>query len=302
MNLVYNLDQHEKCYNYVSKSISMFTFVTIEKNSFIHKRIDDHNYIFFIIEGSVRVNCIGYKEKIYQAGECVFGHQQADFEVLAIEKTVYLKLRIDSKINLCDRISLQSLYPLMKGLDYQLDALPIRPQLQNYIRFIQLLINDKVMCARLNEIKQQELFLILRSYYSNAELALFFYPMLGASISFKELVYSKYLTVGSSRELAAACGYSERNFQIKFIETFNETPYKWACKQISRHLIYELQDKNKSITQIADELRFSSAAHLTKFCKSQFGETPSALRQKLFEENPNKPSITTSLFEKINPK
>jgi AraC-like DNA-binding protein len=90
--------------------------------------------------------------------------------------------------------------------------------------------------------------------------------------------------VKTVEELAQMCKISVRSFNRKFKEAFGDSPYSWMLKQKSRVIKKRLADEKTSLKMIVKEYGFSSQAHLTVYCKKQFGETPSRLRKQLLLE------------------
>jgi AraC-like DNA-binding protein len=129
--------------------------------------------------------------------------------------------------------------------------------------------------------KLDELFFVIRFFYFKEEAANFFAPILGADMSFKHIVLANYKKANSIEELAKICCYSLTSFNRSFKQNFNESPYQWLQRRKLQHVINKLSNLSISLSQIVDEFGFSSAGHLTVFCKKYMNVTPSQFRNQL---------------------
>ena len=82
-------------------------------------------------------------------------------------------------------------------------------------------------------IKQQEVLLVLRGYYTKKELFTFFSSILGHAGHFEDFVMDNYRKVKSVKEFAGLYCTSERSFNRKFRDCFKESPYQWMQKKES---------------------------------------------------------------------
>lgn len=76
-------------------------------------------------------------------------------------------------------------------------------------------------------LKQQEIILILRGFYTKSELALFFAGVSGIGRKFEDFIIENYQKVKTVKEFASLCCVSERSFNRKFQHCFNQSPYQW---------------------------------------------------------------------------
>ncbi|MCD8270337.1 MAG: hypothetical protein LUD46_19140 [Parabacteroides sp.] len=76
----------------------------------------------------------------------------------------------------------------------------------------------------MHEVKQLELFLLLRGFYKKEELANLFYSIIGQSIDFRSLVMENYLKVDHVDELAQIARMGRTNFNNKFVKSLAHLP------------------------------------------------------------------------------
>ena len=74
----------------------------------------------------------------------------------------------------------------------------------------------------------------------------------------------------------------------KFTQEFGETVQSWLQKQKNKEILSRLNYDFISIKEVAYELGFSSAAGFNKYCKNNFGCSPSELRQEIKKSSKNR--------------
>jgi len=128
------------------------------------------------------------------------------------------------------------------------------------------------------EIKRQELFLLLFATYSAKELALFFCPIIGEGIQFKEFVMGNYIKAKNVQHLAQMANNSTSGFIKKFNRHFKESPYRWMLRHKAKVILEDVRSSQTTLKEIAFKYNFSDYQHFVGFCKMQYGVTPSKLR------------------------
>lgn len=280
MNIFYH-QEHAKCSEYLSEIRLGFRYIEIEAGTAFSVDEKREKHLFFFLEGSAKVGYNEFPEKVFSVGEMIFLPKSADCYGMAITKCCFIVHIYDAPVKLCDRVGLDSIIGYAEHIQYEFKSLPICPTLQSYLLLLKSYLADGINCLHLHEIKQKELFLVLRAHYSKRDLALLFYPILGKALDFRSKVMTHHMDVKTVRELARLCGYSEGHFHELFVAEFGMPPYKWMQKQKAKHIIGRLAQGEISIKEIADEFNFSSQNHFNKYCKVQFGESAACVRQKM---------------------
>ena len=134
-------------------------------------------------------------------------------------------------------------------------------------------------------LKQQEITLILRSFYTKAELSCFFTGISGVGKKFENFIIENYRKVRTVKEFASLCCVSERSFNRKFQESFSQSPYRWMQERRAELVREKICDPDIAFREIAMDFGFSSPAHLTCYCKKLFGATPTELRNNYNKGN-----------------
>jgi AraC-like DNA-binding protein len=241
------------------------------------------NYFIFLLEGEIMISCNEFRNHLCKEGEMVFIAQDSDSASETLTDVKYVLLSFDNQFTLCDQLAVESLQSNNKK-PLVFNKLDIRPPLRLVLDSVLFYLEHKIQCRHLHAIKQKELFLIFRAFYTKEEMARFLAPMLNKDIDFKAFVLQHYQEVKTVEELANMCKISVRSFNRKFNEYFGDSPYSWMLKQKSRHIKTRLADGKTTFGSIIKEYGFSSPAHFTTYCKKQFGESPSRLRKQLLSE------------------
>ena len=80
----------------------------------------------------------------------------------------------DKHISTCDKLFLSSLSIKENDTDTNDVILPIKKPLMNVLESVNLYLNARLLCRHMHLLKQQELLLVLRGFYTKKELAAFF--------------------------------------------------------------------------------------------------------------------------------
>ncbi|MDR2809235.1 MAG: AraC family transcriptional regulator [Tannerellaceae bacterium] len=282
MQLLY-VQEHLSCKNYVSDFHIGFSFQEVKEGGKLRTIDKYYNYFIFLLEGEAMISYNEFRNHLCRAGEMIFIPQDSESVAEAITDVKYVLLSFDNKFTLCDRLALESLHNGNKKTPV-FNKIDIRPPLRSVLESVLFYLEHKIQCKHLFAIKQKEVFLILRAFYTKEEMSRFLSPMLNKNLDFKAFVLQHYQEVKTVDELAAMCKISVRSFNRKFNEYFGDSPYSWILKQKSRHIKTRLADGKTSFGTIIKEYGFSSPAHFTTYCKKQFGESPSKLRKRLLSE------------------
>lgn len=135
------------------------------------------------------------------------------------------------------------------------------------------------------EIKYKEFFYILCNLLKVSDFAEFLHPAMSwYDPVFRRKVMDNYQKSYRVKTLAADCGYSEKEFVEKFKEEFGILPCKWINDQVHQAIVKKLSNPCSCFKEIANDLQMSSVQSFSRFCKKNFGITPTQLRQQLIEK------------------
>ncbi|GHT33655.1 transcription regulator [Bacteroidia bacterium] len=238
------------------------------------------NHLLFLLEGEINVSYHEFHNHLCSGGEMIFIPQDSIAVAEAFSEIKYLLLSFNNQVVLNEEMGWNEL----REYDNERDVfhkLEIRPPLKDVIESITFYQKNKISSPVLNEVKEKEIFLMLKVFYSKQEVARFLKPLLKQDMDFKAYVIKHYINVKNVEELAKLCDLSLRSFTRKFKQHFNDSPYCWILRQKANQIKILLADKKIPMQSIIKEYGFSSPAHFTTYCKKQFGLTPSVYRNSL---------------------
>ena len=275
---VFYLEEHRACSNYISDYNVGFKHCQIKQGEFIIPSNKEHHCLFFLISGRID---LFYESHTYnfKKNTIWFIPMSSEYKIYANADSSLIMNYFNKPIDFCEKIALENLTMFFDPKS-TIFMLKINMPLKKFLSTTIFYINEGVFCKHFHEIKQKELFYLLRYFYTKKEIAGLFASIISKSLDFKNIVLSNYLHASSVKELAQTCNYSLSSFNRIFKKNFQENPYIWLQNQKVKYIIGRLSDKNIPLGQIIDEFRFSSPSHFTIFCKKHLNSTPSQYRKQ----------------------
>ncbi|MDR1738828.1 MAG: helix-turn-helix domain-containing protein [Candidatus Symbiothrix sp.] len=273
-------DEHFACFNYESDHTNGFKCYSLPAGEVFVLPQGDFHCITFLLSGEAKY-IIGDHTFEMQPMQMAFAYRGNSAELHAVTdveievnyfdhpQDLCEKLTLDSLMHISDRASNRSLKPI----------LPIKEPMLNFLTNLNMYLNAKASCKHLHELKQKEMLLIFRFFYTKEEAGTFFSPMISGELDFKALIYSKYRDAPSVSDLARICHYPPASFNRAFRKHFNNSPYNWLQEQRVKVVKSMLIDKRIPFSRIISENGFASPAHFTIYCKKHLHQTPSHYRK-----------------------
>ena len=273
---------HTSCANYVSDIQTGFRLMSASRGEFVEDRSIQYNTIVFILSGTVEVSCDEILNRVFVEGEILFFAQASTVTGSTLTDVEFLVFTfISPTITLCEKYTLHAYVSGHPKIQYSFRSLACRGLLKGFLELMKSYLGAGVSCGHLHELKQRELFILLRATYTKRELAEFFYPIIGADFNFKAAIFEKYKLGYTIAEFARELALSSGQFVRKFNREFGMSYYQWVLKQKANHIKHRLALDTTTISDVINEFNFSSPSHFTQFCKVQFGCTPLELIKKL---------------------
>lgn len=278
---LFDYPRQESILNSESESEVSFSFRVEVAGEILKDNFSSTHNILFVMNGCIEVRCDDFTKIVVEGMETIFLPKSSLYCIKVVKETELVIFPFDC-LNSLDRVVFQNLQKQVKEMEYQFSSYAVRGRMEDFLQLLIGYCKDGLHCSgRLHEVKQDELFMLFRKYYSNQELARFFYPIIGADMEFMNKVLNSDVKAKTSKQFADANGYSLSEFRRRFKENFHEPVYHWIQKQKRKHIQYELLVSNDDITTIGFRYGFSSLSHFNKFCQSQFGMSPTELKNKL---------------------
>jgi AraC-like DNA-binding protein len=181
----------------------------------------------------------------------------------------------------CNKLNFRIYAAMLPLIQFRFASLPIHEVLNKFLVILPDYIKKGINTEPLCTLKFQELFLLLGYLYNKEEMSSLFYPVLGQSPDFKNRVIQYFPHVNNVNELAQKMGMGRASFDIKFKKEFGLTPLQWILKEKAKHVYFSLSEPENTLSDIIIKHNFNSSTHLNRFCRQQFGCSPSELRKKL---------------------
>ena len=279
MKLLY-LNEHLSCLNYQMNSDVGFTCQQLEKEEVYRIDNSKSSCTLFMIEGDVIFDLGKYKGLRILQKEMVFIPQSIETRIKSMTGSKCILLFWDRNVSVCDKLFLGSLPVRDEERTADNFILPIRKPLVKVLDSVGAYLEAKLLCKHMHLLKQQELLLVLKGFYTKKELAAFFSTSTGIRRHFEKFVIENYKKVSSVKEFADLYYVSERSCSRKFHSCFGESPYKWMQKKKAEQMLEMVCDLELSFQEISSKLGFSSPSHFTAYCRRMYGMSPTQLREK----------------------
>lgn len=278
------IKEHTSCVNYKTEEDAGFAL----KEAALGEHFDNRqqeikaNHLIFILSGEVSITKDSKEETRVRAGEFIFIPLSSHYTGTVIQPGTYISLSFfHDTISLCDKHMLSSYLDEVQNTPLCFEPLSVRAPLDMFLHLLESYLQAGVNCKHLHELKERELFIIFRTAYTKSEIIQLLYPIMGIEVDFKAAVLQHKDRVRSKQELAELLGMSGSELHRKFTQEFGETVQSWLQKQKNKEILSRLNYDFISIKEVAYELGFGSAAGFNKYCKNNFGCSPSELRQEI---------------------
>ena len=275
-----NSDSHIGCRNYFSERYTKFLLSDMKPSDTITIEYKEYNHVIAILKGSLLIEYDDFKDTKFSEGEMVFMPAYSTSHIEALEDSRVVMGTFDMPNEACMSRSMEMLWKIRSKMEYKFRSIPIKPPMQQHLDLLVMYIESGVQCAHLHEVKEKELYLVLRWFYTNEEFVRFFYPIVGRALDFRTMIMKNYNKVKNMEELAGELNMSRSNFDNKFKEIFGMPPKRWVLKRKARSIKYFMSKPDVTISDVLRKYDFESFTHFNRFCKQQFGMTPSEMIKK----------------------
>lgn len=280
-----NRDEHLTCINYDNEKKPVIEVVKIVKGEKGDLSISNNEIVFFI-EGRMKYIFRDFPEYEGVKGQLLFLPAGGDYSYLAKANTMMIVFRLTSPIMLCRNFSIDKLYGIKERQEVSeympktnsFSVMEINPRLWHFLDGVNDCISDGIKCHCFFEMKVKELLLLMRAYYPKEELHDFFFLILSEDTAFTEYVRLRWKRFASVEEMAQSMNLTHKQFYTRFKAVFGKSPQKWIMEGKANNILNDILSTGKSFKRIALENGYSSNTQFTRFCKTEFGATPSDLR------------------------
>ena len=277
LNDLLYVEEHISCVHYVSDYRCTFKYLECKEGEISHIKDDTFNRMVFIVEGEIKISCGNYKNRVFEGDNIILLPKGSKSEISIIKDSNILIFTFDTPSNICDKFHIKSYWNLCRNIEYDFNPVKIRPPMKSFIDSMSYYLGNKINCEHFFEIKNKEIFLVLRWFYPREELALLLYPIIGQFLDFRAVVLENHSKIENVSDLVALTGMSRTNFDSTFKDEFGMPAHKWMLKQLAKRVLHSMTEPGATVGKVTKKLGFNSATHFTRFCKQQFGCTPTEL-------------------------
>ncbi|MBF0647869.1 helix-turn-helix transcriptional regulator [Dysgonomonas sp. GY75] len=243
--------------------------------------------IIFLLEGEVIYSFGMYHDRRMHSGQVLYLPVGYNLSYRAEAGARLLFIRLDCKLQFCDRYRLEDLVDGAREVQTPLDTrmnspwlLKMNGALKAYADMLVYCISKELCCRYYNEIKISELLYLFGEFYSQEELGLFFREALSRDAAFSHFVMNNCHKYNSLTALATAMNMTLSGIEKRFRKVFNTSGYKWMNDHKAKKIYHALCTGDHNLKVLSAEFGFASDTAFIRFCKQHLGQTPGQIRKK----------------------
>lgn len=272
------LDEHVSCSRYLDHSQLKFQHLLLTPETAFDPGRTETCMILFVLSGTCRVESSECDDSVdLRADEMIFVVAGSCFTAHGAPACGCLLLRF-TEFSFCEMLTLQNLAQEIAAPRPQFEPFPVAPPLRSFLRGMTFYTDNNVNCSHLQQIKQDECFILMRLCYPKAELARIFAPLLyDKEIVLRMKIQRFAARTHSLAELAARCEMTEITMKRKIRKFFGLSPYQWMLRQRNRQILFDLRS-GRTPKEICYSYAFTSLGNFATYCKRQFGLPPTQIK------------------------
>jgi AraC-like DNA-binding protein len=258
-----------------------FKYYDMGAGKIYEEQKNEYNYLVFLLEGELTVSYNEFINIKVAPRNFYLIPKSSELVIKSLSWSNGIVFLFKTLEGMYDKPVSQAYWKIASQHEQAVCLLPVHYLLSDYLDLLLRYMRNGISCPKMDKIKTQELFLLLQNLYTREEIANLFHPILGKSLGFKEKVLQYYQDTASVDELAGILGMGRSNFDIKFKKEFGIPPLRWMLKEKAKRVRFSMAESDVTLSDIMQKYNFSSPTHLNRFCKQQFGCSPTELMKKL---------------------
>lgn len=274
-------EEYHSCRNNKADDGSGFKHMLIPAGEKAIREQLPYNTIVMIRKGCTKINCGDFLGAEVHAGQMLLLPRQTPFDREALEDTECVLFRFHTPISHCDMLMLESLWPVCEQNGYDFKPTPIKPALNMLLDMLLLYMANGANCVHFHEMKHREFFFFLRTFYTRTEIAHLLHPLVGKSLTFRDMIIQNSKHASSVGELIEMSNMGKTRFHAQFKQEFGQTAKHWMIKQQEKAIHYEASKPGISVKELMVKFGFETSSGFAQFCKQHFGCTPSQLIEQV---------------------
>lgn len=272
------IEEHVTCLQYKHESSTGFRYQEFKKGECAEINNFSVNCIFFVLEGCFKVSLDTMNFEEFQAKQMICVPKNSSMTSVALMDAKVVVLLFDKPNSVCDKQVLSSYFSLCDSENTSSVPLDFNYSMNCFLKGVQYYLINKLNCSHMHGIKEQEFFLILRSFYPKESIAEFLWPVIKGLSDFKDFIEKNAPSVNSIKELIYLSHYSNSAFYRKFKDEYGDiTPQNWLMQQKKAQMLTIASTPGMSTKEMMVRLNIHSLSTLKRICQRIFNTTPAGL-------------------------
>ncbi len=269
-------------YNHEKNGSLTYTFHSYSTNKepreqLMNTRTLSSHTLSFLLSGELHITWGEWRDVVVKAGEMYFLPRGAEISGYIVGNVEVVVANIRRGMTGKELDDLRKMKDHEQFQKYEFKPMEMCPPMLHLAESVKDFLTMGVNCAHLHEAKACELYVVLHWFYSLADNAQLFYPMVGAISEFRSFILNNFKVTTSIDALIEKSNMSRSTFDRKFKDTFNTTPGKWIDELTRQTIISKASEPNVSVKDIMYEVGVYNPSQFTTLCKRLCGVPPSQL-------------------------
>jgi len=257
----------------------------------------DSHHMIFVLDGEVRLTAHNVSDSVsLSEDDFIFLPISTKIELDVAEGCSLLFFKLDElvgQIPECDTFRFQRAAHPETFSDGGLYPMKINGRIKHFIEGVISTDGDGLKCGSYAKLLVGQLLFMVQVYYPQDEYTRFYSPVLSPDVVFSEFVVKHWREYMSVTDMAEAMNMTGQRFSARFRKVFGKTPGAWFLERKAEYIYHDVCSSHKPLKTIALDYRFSMP-NFIRFCRTNFGMTPSVIRKKLNDNFACTPDAATA--------
>jgi AraC-like DNA-binding protein len=272
-------EEHFKCPRYVRDAAFGFKYKEHPQGFYYTSESLRANVIVFLLQGTLRYDRGTDGMHTMEAGNMLFLPVKSMCDLEFSDNTSIIYVAFERSNFVCESMPLQVVNKLVEQFDSNsTNELQINRPLKAFLDLLITYLRNGVNCGSFHMLKIDELFILIRHFYSKEQIAGFLAPILGPSQEFRSMCLRLRAETHNITEMVDRSGMSKTKFYAKFRDEFGDiNPKKWFDSYMEFKILHAASRAEATVKDLAYKFDFESESAFSQYCHRHFGQTASEL-------------------------
>lgn len=267
--------------------VTGFSLRTFKENRSNQDQESQHNYILYIMEGTVTISCNLYQNKTVAAGNMAFLPRGTTYSIVSLKGTGrILFFAFDTTFVRLNESLYNYFVSHASDALYTFNTLPIDDHMAKVVEIIvmQMTSHKRIMMTEICQAWNTIIFTTFATFYQRKDMLNFLRPIMSSKINFRSFVENNYLDAqGRVSKLAELSGMPVTTFNYYFKKEFGCAPKLWFHDQLRKQITTLVKSGNVRPTDIAKSLHVN-VRRLSQVTQKHFGCTPTEVIKEILTQ------------------